>query len=108
MYELSQVSEAEFFSSFAITVLYKNLYTHLLGFGAKIKAGASGGGGGQLAGQCPRSLSLKSAAAPVAATVSALIPLQLRCQLPASRGSGIKPGLAKASQRRPGGWGCSC
>lgn len=87
LYELSQVSEAEFFSSFAITVLYKNLYTHLLGFGAKIKAGASGGGsGGQLAGQCPRSLSLKSAAAPVAATVSALIPLQLRCQLPASKG----------------------
>lgn len=61
------------------------------------------GAGEQLTCQCPRSLSLKSAEAPVAAAVSVLIPLVLRCQLP--RGSGIKPGPAKASQRRPGAGG---
>lgn len=55
---------------------------------------------GQHKGQCPLNLSLKSPEAPVAAAVSVLIPLMLRCQLP--RGSGIKPGPAKASQRRPG------
>ena len=86
---LAKLVRLNFFSSSAITVLYKNLYTHLPGFGAKIKAGAGEGVGvgacGQLTGQCPRSLS-KSAAAPVAATVSALIPLQLRCQLAASSG----------------------
>lgn len=39
---LAKLVKPNFFF-FAITVLYKNLYTHLLGFGAKIKAGASGG-----------------------------------------------------------------
>lgn len=47
------------------------------------------GAGEQLTCQCPQSLSLKSAEALVAAAVSVLIPLLLRCQLP--RGSGIKP-----------------
>ena len=47
------------FSSSAITVLYKNLYAHLPGFGAKIKAGAGWGvvdsSQASILGVCPSS-----------------------------------------------------
>ena len=42
---LAKLVRLNFFSSSAITVLYKNLYTHLPGFGAKIKVGAGEGVG---------------------------------------------------------------
>lgn len=90
--KLSQVRSVEIFSLPAVTALLENLGTHLSGCG-----GGRGSWGRLAKASVLQSLSLKSAKALVAAAVSVLIPLTLRCQLP--RGSGIKPGPVKASQR---------